>query len=203
MGSRLGTHAIWTLTLSAAISLLALSPIVLPSGTPLQRLPGPLAGIERVGRVVAAALAPPAQKHEPATSETTAPAPPQASPASTAETSAGVLAERTSGTPAKPRAHRGGTGETPPPGASRARPATPRALTKAEAKALRWAEKAEARAVRQEEKAAAKEERREDKAEAKAKAEAEKEHGNGRVGSSSAHGKKSGKARDKKGGGHS
>jgi hypothetical protein len=190
VGSRFGTHAIWTLSLSAAISLLALSPIVLPGGAPLDRLPGPLAGVERVGRVVVAALAPPAKKKEPAV-----PAEPARVSPPVPEASAGVLAERTGGTRAqlgRERPRRPHGAERPTAGVSPPRPQTPRLLTKAEIKAERRAETVAARA-----------ERKEQKAEAKATRKEEKEHGHGRIGSSAGHGKKSDKARDKKGGGHS
>jgi hypothetical protein len=190
VGSRFGTHAIWTLSLSAAISLLALSPIVLPGGAPLDRLPGPLAGVERVGRVVVGALAPPAKKKEPAV-----PAEPVRVSPPVPEAGAGVLAERTGGTRAQPRREpprRPHGPERPAASALSPRPQTPRELTKAEIKAERRAETVAARA-----------ERKEQKAEATATRRNEKEHGHGRIGSSAGHGKKSDKARDTKGGGQS
>ncbi|MGH3048048.1 MAG: hypothetical protein ACRDNC_13775, partial [Gaiellaceae bacterium] len=59
MGSRFGAHTFWTLALSAAITLLALSPLILPEGTRLEPLPAPLSGIEKVGRIVTSEVAAP------------------------------------------------------------------------------------------------------------------------------------------------
>jgi hypothetical protein len=49
----------WTLALSAAFTLLALSPLVLPGGAPLEHLPPPLAGMEKIGRIVTSEIAAP------------------------------------------------------------------------------------------------------------------------------------------------
>jgi hypothetical protein len=158
VGSRLGTHAIWTLTLSAAISLLALSPIVLPSGTPLEPLPGPLAGVERIGRVVASALLPHRENGEQPQGQATTPAPAGAVEASAPQTASeggsGVLAERTGGERARPR-QPGRDQPTRPeqrPPSVAPRPGGERTLDKAEAKAERHAEKAESKAERKDEK---------------------------------------------------
>jgi hypothetical protein len=195
VGSRLGTHAIWTLTLSAAISLLALSPIVLPSGSPLERLPGPLAGIERVGKVVVGALARPTNEREPA-----APAvePERLSPP-LQEAGTGVLAELAGGTRAQQPRERPARPHRPDGPSSPPRHETPRLLTRAELKAERRAGKVAAKAERTE----VKSEQKEQNAEEKAERNDEKEHDHQRVGSPPGHGKKSDKARDKKGGGNS
>ena len=58
VGSRLGTHALWTIALSVVITLLALAPLVLPGNRPLDSLPAPLRGTAQAGEIVAEALAP-------------------------------------------------------------------------------------------------------------------------------------------------
>jgi outer membrane biosynthesis protein TonB len=184
VGSRLGTHAIWTLTLSAAISLLALSPIVLPSGTPLEPLPGPLAGVERIGRVVASALLPHPETSEQPQAQATTPAPAgsvEASAPQTASGGGGVLAEQAGGERARPRqpAPDEPTRPEQPPPSVAPRPGGERTLDKAEAKAERHAEKAAA-------KAESKAERKDEKKDKKDK----KEHGrDGGKKSHPAHGK--------------
>ena len=53
VGSRLGTHALWTIALSVVITLLALAPLVLPGDRPLDSLPAPLRGTAQAGEIVA------------------------------------------------------------------------------------------------------------------------------------------------------
>ena len=106
MGSRLGTHTFWTLALSAAITLLALSPVILPEGSRLQQLPAPLAGIEKVGRIVTSEVAAPVIRRI-ASDEDEQVAEPEQSPAeSTPDSSAGdvagALAEGSSPEPPRP-----------------------------------------------------------------------------------------------------
>jgi hypothetical protein len=97
VGSRLGTHTFWTVALSATICLLALSPVVLRYETPLERLPGPLAGVVQVGRVVASSLSSP-ERDEPADAAPVAAPAPETDPAPVAgevdgtESGGGVLA---------------------------------------------------------------------------------------------------------------
>ena len=97
MGSRLGTHTFWTVALSATICLLALSPVVLRYETPIERLPGPLAGVVQVGRVVTSSLSSP-ERDEPADAAPVAAPAPEPDPAPVAgdvggtESGGGVLA---------------------------------------------------------------------------------------------------------------
>jgi hypothetical protein len=174
VGSRLGTHAIWTLTLSVAIILLALSPVVLQTGTSLEPLPGPLAGVERIGRVVASALRPHAEQKE----QARGPRPQEASqpqvvavevsaPQAASEGGADVRAERPAREPPPPRAPRRRRPTRPeqqPPSVSAPRPSSGRQAEKGEAKAERLTEKVAAKAERLTEKVAAKAERRAEKA---------------------------------------
>jgi hypothetical protein len=97
VGSRLGTHTFWTVALSATICLLALSPVVLRYETPIERLPGPLAGVVQVGRVVTSSLSSP-ERDEPADAAPVAAPAPEPDPAPVAgevdgtESGGGVLA---------------------------------------------------------------------------------------------------------------
>jgi hypothetical protein len=97
VGSRLGTHTFWTVALSATICLLALSPVVLRYETPIERLPGPLAGVVQVGRVVTSSLSSP-ERDEPADAAPVAAPAPETDPAPVAgevdgtESGGGVLA---------------------------------------------------------------------------------------------------------------
>jgi hypothetical protein len=190
VGSRLGTHAIWTLTLSVAITLLALSPIVLPSGTQLGRLPSPLAGVEQIGRVVVSALKPPAEKRESAK-------PPQAAPPVSAASAPETASE--SGFAGLPEPAPNDRAEPQPERPDRpARPKKPapavsprdRPPTKSEAKAEHRAERAQAKAERKEDRAEQHEEKK-DKGDKKEKPK-EKGHGSG-------DGKNSDQAHDKGG----
>jgi hypothetical protein len=58
VGSRLGTHALWTVALGVLIALIALTPVVLPGDRPLDSLPLPLRGTAQAGEVVAEAPEP-------------------------------------------------------------------------------------------------------------------------------------------------
>jgi hypothetical protein len=115
VGSRLGTHTFWTLALSAAITLLALSPVVLPEMTPFDRLPPPLAGVERVGRIVTSEVVGPvirsvAGEEEPeAGTEALTTAGDSVEPVPPATPADGVLAARSEGFTVEPPA----SGETP------------------------------------------------------------------------------------------
>jgi hypothetical protein len=93
---------VWTVALSATITLLTLAPMVLPSEAPLARLPGPLAGMVEVGRVVASQLEPAADKPpapQPASgSPTPAPSPSESPPAAAPpQVGSGVLGDETGG----------------------------------------------------------------------------------------------------------
>ena len=126
MGSRLGTHMFWTLALSAAITLLALSPAILPEGTRIEHLPAPLSGIEKVGRIVASEVAAPvirriadADGEEIAERQAT---PGESAPGAQAGDVAGTLAEgsglgpsRASESPPKERRNLAPGGGSPPP----------------------------------------------------------------------------------------
>jgi hypothetical protein len=126
VGSRLGTHMFWTLALSAAITLLALSPAILPEGTRIEHLPAPLSGIEKVGRIVASEVAAPvilriADADGEAIAEPQA-APGESAPGAEAGDVAGTLAEgsglepsRASGSPPRERRNLAPGGGSPPP----------------------------------------------------------------------------------------
>jgi hypothetical protein len=98
VGSRLGKHAVWTVALSAVITLLALAPAILPGDRPLASLPPPLSGVAKVGDVVASALAPGKHKSEPASAQSSASAP----TASASDGRGGVLAEDADGSKSPP-----------------------------------------------------------------------------------------------------
>jgi hypothetical protein len=114
VGSRLGTHSFWTVALSATICLLALSPVVLRYETPIERLPGPLAGVVQVGRVVTSSLSSP-ERDEPADAAPVAAPAPETDPAPVAgevdgtESGGGVLAGQAGET------GRSSGSQTPPP----------------------------------------------------------------------------------------
>jgi hypothetical protein len=176
VGSRLGTHIYWTVALSAAITLLAVSPLLLPGGTRTNALPPPLAGLEKVGEVVASALAPPASAEtgdEQAPGTTTPPPPAAAAttpgmtiPATPATPEFGVLSGLAGGSTSP-------TAETDSRSTKRAQPrsrlagdrrpqARPeRETTKAEARAQAKQSRAEAKAARKDVHSAAKVERNE------------------------------------------
>ena len=92
MGSRLGTHALWTIALSVVITLLALAPMVLPGDRPLDALPAPLRGSAQAGEVIADALAPSSEDTNEATPDS-----PQSPLATPASDSGGVLGDTASG----------------------------------------------------------------------------------------------------------
>ena len=76
VGSRLGTHALWTVALSAVITLLALAPMILPGDRPLDSFRHPLRGTGEIGEVVANPLAPPSpRQREPAEPDRAQPRP--------------------------------------------------------------------------------------------------------------------------------
>jgi hypothetical protein len=160
-----------------AITLLALSPIVLPSGTPLGRLPSPLVGAEQIGRVVASALRPPAEKRESATPpRTTAPPVSEVSaPETASESGTGLLpapAARERGEPRRERSERPSRPKEPAPAVSpRSQP------TKSEVKAERRAERAEVQAERRAERAEAKAEQNEERAERQEEKQEKKDQG--------------------------
>src|SRR4029453_5641104 len=80
VGSRLGTHALWTVALSAVITLLALAPMILPGDRPLDSLPAPLRGTAQAGEIVADALT----ASPPPKSASEAPSPPPSAPTTAA-----------------------------------------------------------------------------------------------------------------------
>lgn len=108
MGSRIGTHTLWTVALSVAITLLALSPTVFPHGTSLLPLPGPIAGAVQIGRVVASSVGAPEKERAAAEAsreshDVRPSAADDSPPLAEAPGSNGVLTERADGTEPEPK----------------------------------------------------------------------------------------------------
>jgi hypothetical protein len=200
VGSRLGTHIYWTLASSAAIILLALSPLVLPGAQRAEHLPPPLVGVEKIGEVIASALAPQREKpapaeRRPAGGSAVAPAP--VSPESGSVV--GVLAGRAGDTASGPAVEEPGSrGNDPTPRRPRSNAGPERPKPGRSAKAERKQARAQAKAERKQARAQARAEQKRERKDAKAtKGRSADEHPGGK-----AKAKPKAKAKDEGGSGH-